>query len=275
MAVLHKRIIGLITDFGSRGQHYAASMKGVILKINPQVNIVDVSHNIIPFSIIEASFIIKTTYQYFPEGTVFIIVVDPGVGSFREILAIKTVGNYYFIGPNNGIFLGAFDTNEFLECIEIKNEDYYMKPISNTFHGRDIMAPVAANITKNIPLSNFGIPFNPNHQVTSPIILDQISDREVRCTIQYIDGFGNIITNLKANSLSLKEGAILKIKFKHVEINARFVQYFQATLKSSILILIGSSGFLEISKNMGNAAVDFKVSVGDIIKVLLPEVIKK
>jgi S-adenosylmethionine hydrolase len=201
--------------------------------------------------------------------------VDPGVGSAREILVIKTVDNYYFIGPNNGIFRGAFNSNEILECIEIKNEDYYMKPTSHTFHGRDIMAPVAANITKNIPLSNFGVPFNPNELTNSPIVFNQISDRELRCTIQYIDEFGNIITNFKIDSFSLKEGAILKINFKHSEFSGRFVQFFQDALKSSILFLVGSSGFLEISKNQGNAAVDFGVSVGDVIKITLPEVIKK
>jgi S-adenosylmethionine hydrolase len=274
MVISHKRIIGLITDFGTRGQHYVSSMKGVILNINPEVNIVDISHSITPFSIIEASYIINTTYTYYPEGTVFIIVVDPGVGSSREILAIKTVNNYYFVGPNNGIFLGVFESNEFFECIEIKNEDYFIKPISNTFHGRDIMAPVAANITKNIPLSNFGVPFNPNDQISSPIVFNKISNKEIRCTVQYIDEFGNIITNIKASSLSLKDGVNLKIKVKQTEISGKFVQFFQNVIKNSLLFLIGSTGFLEISKNKCNAAVDFGVSVGDIIKVILPEVIK-
>ncbi|NVM17917.1 MAG: SAM-dependent chlorinase/fluorinase [Candidatus Lokiarchaeota archaeon] len=275
MANLHKRIIGLITDFGSKGQHYISSMKGVILNINPEVNIIDISHHITPFSIIEASYIINTTYKYYPKGTVFIIVVDPGVGSAREILVVKSVNNYYFIGPNNGIFLGIFESNEISECIEIKNEDYFIKPISKTFQGRDIMAPIAANITKDIPLSNFGVVFNPNKLISYPIELKKISDKEISCTIQYIDDFGNIITNIKANSLSLKDGATLKIKLKQTEISGKFVQFFEKVIKNSVLFLVGSSGFLEISKNQGNAAVDFGVSVGDSITVLLPEVNKK
>ncbi|MFX0075361.1 MAG: S-adenosyl-l-methionine hydroxide adenosyltransferase family protein [Candidatus Hermodarchaeota archaeon] len=275
MALSYKRIIGLITDFGARGQHYVSSMKGVILNINPYVNIVDVSHNITPFSIIEASFVIKTTHQFFPEGTVFAVVVDPGVGSSREILAIKTVRNYYFIGPNNGIFLGAFELNEFMECIEIKNEDYFIKPVSNTFHGRDIMAPIAANITKNIPLCDFGVPFNPKNHVSSPIIFNQISDNEFRCTVQYIDEFGNIVTNFNASSLKLNDGDILKIKIQDLELKGLFARIFQSTPKNSLQFLIGSSGFLELSKNRGNAALDIGVNVGDIINVVLPEVIKK
>ncbi len=273
--MLHKRIIGLITDFGTKGQHYVSSIKGVILNINPEVNVVDISHSITPFSIIEASYVIKTTYKYYPKGTVFIIVVDPGVGSSREILTIKTVDNYYFVGPNNGIFLGVFESNEFSECIEIKNENYFINPISKTFHGRDIMAPIAANITKNIPLNNFGLPFNPSDQVICPIVFNKISDKEVICTVQYIDDFGNIITNFKASSLSLRDGAILKMKLNQTEISGKFVQSYQNVIKKSTLFLVGSSGFLEISKNQGNAAVDFGVSVGDIITVILPEVIKK
>lgn len=275
MATLHKRIIGLISDFGTKGQHYISSMKGVILKINPEVNIVDISHSITPFSIIEASYVINTTYSYYPEGTVFIIVVDPGVGSSRKIIAIKTVNNYYFVGPNNGIFSSVFESHDISECIEIQNKDYFIKPVSKTFHGRDIMAPIAANITKGIPLSNFGVKLNPNKLISYPIESKKISEKEISCTAQYIDGFGNIITNIKANSLSLKEGATLKIKLKQTEISGKFVQFFEKVIKNSVLFLVGSSGFLEISRNQGNAAVDFGVSVGDSITVLLPEVNKK
>ena len=272
MEISHKRIIGLITDFGIKGQHYVSSMKGVIFSINRDVNIIDISHSITPFSIIEASYVIKTTYKYYPEGTVFIIVVDPGVGSSREILALKTIDNYYFVGPNNGIFSGLFESDDILECIEIKNEQYFHEPISNTFHGRDIMAPVASYITKDIPLSNFGIEFNLSKLISYPIELKKISDNEIRCTVQYIDDFGNIITNLKADSLSLKDGVNLKLKLELIVISGKFVQFFEKIKKNSILFLVGSSGFLEISKNQGNAAVDLGVNVGDKITVLFPEV---
>ncbi|NVM45593.1 MAG: SAM-dependent chlorinase/fluorinase [Candidatus Lokiarchaeota archaeon] len=275
MAKLHKRIIGLITDFGPKGQHYVASMKGVILNINSEVNIVDISHSIAPFSIIEASYIFNTTYRYYPEGTVFIIVVDPGVGSSREILALKTVNNYYLVAPNNGIFLSSFELNDFSECIEITNEEFFNKPISKTFHGRDIMAPIAANITKGLPLSKFGAVFNPSRLISYPIELNKISDNEIRCTIQYIDNFGNIITNIKASSLSLKDGAHLRVKLKKAEFNGKFFRFFEKVIKGSILFLVGSSGFLEISINQGNAAEDLGVSVGDIVTVLLSEVKNK
>lgn len=272
MVKLRKRIIGLITDFGPKGQHYVASMKGVILNINPEVNVVDISHGIEPFSIIEASYIFKSIYKYYPEGTVFIIVVDPGVGSSREILAVKTTDNYYFVAPNNGIFLSSFELNNISECIEITNEEFFNKSISKTFHGRDIMAPVGAHITMGITLRNFGAKFNPSKLSSYPIELNKISDNEIRCTIQYIDNFGNIITNIRASSLSLKEGTPLRVKLEKVEFSGKFVQFFEKVRKGSILFLVGSSGFLEISKNQGNAAVDHGVNVGDIITVILPEV---
>ena len=223
MAKLHKRIIGLITDFGPKGQHYVASMKGVILNINPEVNVVDISHSIAPFSIIEASYIFNSMYKYYPEGTVFVIVVDPGVGSSREILAIKTTNNYYLVGPNNGIFLSAFNSNDFSECIEIKNEEYFKKPISKTFHGRDVMAPIAAYITKGLPLSNFGVNFDLSKLVSSPTEFIKISDNKIRCIIQYIDNFGNIVTNFRASTSSLEDGSTLKIKLDQTEISGMFV----------------------------------------------------
>ena len=134
MAKLDKKIIGLVTDFGAKGHHYVASMKGVILKINPKVKIIDISHNIAPFSIIETSYIVKTTHKYYPEDTVFIVVVDPGVGSSRKIVAIKTVNNQFFVGPDNGIFSNVFSPDDIVECVTVENQNYFFKPISKIFH---------------------------------------------------------------------------------------------------------------------------------------------
>lgn len=275
MAKTHKKIIGLITDFGKKGQHYVASMKGVILNINPEVNVVDISHNITPFSIIEASFILNTTYKYYPEGTVFVIVVDPGVGSTREILALHTTNGYYFIGPNNGIFQSILDSNKILECISITNTEYFVKPTSNTFHGRDIMAPIAANLTKGVPLNKFGAFFDKSKIISYPIEFKRISHNELRCIVQFIDEFGNIITNYKPSSNLLKNGDTIKAFFGKSEISGKFVDFFEKVIRNSILFLVGSTGFLEISKNQGNAAVDFDVDVGDSITIKLPEVNKK
>ena len=267
---MHKSIIGLITDFGTKGQHYISSIKGVILKINPEINIIDISHNITPFSIIEAAYIIKTIYKHFPRETVFITVVDPGVGSSRAILGIQTTDDYYFVGPNNGIFLNVFPITQISKCIDITNAEYFNNPVSNTFHGRDIMAPVGAYLANGVDLGNFGIEFDLNKIIQHPIEYKRISDKEVRCTIQYIDNFGNITTNIEATSIPLKEDKILKIKLKNkTEISGKFVNFFEEGTVNNLLFLVGSSGYLEISKNQGNAAVDLNLRVGDLITIVL------
>jgi len=267
---MYKRIIGLITDFGTKGQHYISSLKGIILKINPEINIIDISHNITPFSIIEAAYVIKTIYKYYPKETVFITVVDPGVGSSRAILGIETIDDYYFIGPNNGIFLNVFPITQISKCIDITNAEYFNNPVSNTFHGRDIMAPVGAHIANGVDLSAFGIEFDLDKIAKYPIELKRISDKEVRCTIQYVDNFGNVTTNIEASSIPLKEGVIVKIKLKNkTEISGKFVNFFEEGNLNTLLFLIGSSGYLEISKNQGNAADDLNLRVGDVITIIL------
>ncbi|MHA1488296.1 MAG: SAM hydrolase/SAM-dependent halogenase family protein [Promethearchaeota archaeon] len=260
-------IIGLITDFGTKGAHYIASMKGVILRINPNVQIIDISHDISSYSIIEASYIIKSTYKFFPEKTLFLIVVDPGVGSNRNILAIKTKSGYIFIGPNNGIFSNALNSEIIDECIKIENDIYFNKPVSKTFHGRDIIAPVGAYITNGISLVNFGPQFDQEKITKFPMEYEEISKKKIRCTIQFIDNFGNLITNIEENSLSLEEGNIIELKSNKNLYKGRFVNFFESVPVNSLIFLIGSSGYLEISINQGNAAEKLSLKVGDIIEI--------
>ena len=262
-------IIALLTDFGTKGQHYVASMKGVILKINPKAQIVDISHNITPYAVIEAAYALKSTYPHFPEGTVFVVVVDPGVGTSRDILAIKTKSNYYFIGPNNGIFHNALEFDTISECVKITNDKYFNKPVSNMFHGRDIMAPVAAHLTNGVSFYDFGDQFDLEGHVNHPIVLEKISDNKIKCTIQYMDEFGNVITNLRGDSFSLREGQVLKLKHRRNEYRGNFSSCFASVPKNSLLFLVGSSGFLEISKNQGNAAKDLDLNVGDVVEITL------
>ncbi|MFX1370428.1 MAG: S-adenosyl-l-methionine hydroxide adenosyltransferase family protein [Promethearchaeota archaeon] len=276
MADFNQKIICLITDFGLKGQHYVASMKAVILKINSNINIIDISHHISPYSIIEASYVLKTTYRYFPEGTVFIIVVDPGVGGSREILAFKTKSNYYFIGPNNGIFSETL-TALISECVEIQNDEFFHNPISKTFHGRDIMAPVGAYIHNDIPLDRFGPKFSPENIIESPVVYKlDIEMKSIQCIIQYIDSFGNgttnipIINNKILNSeLELKEDKKIKVNIKEKRYEGRIASHFSSLPIKSILFLVGSTGFLEISLNQGNASKELGFNVGDTITINL------
>jgi len=279
-----KNLIALITDFGNEGQHYVASMKGVILKINPDVKIVDLSHNISSYSIIEASYILISTYRFFPEQTVFVIVVDPGVGSSREVIALKTESNYYFVGPNNGIFSWIFELDKIVDCINVQNKTYFNNPVSSTFHGRDIMAPVGAFLTKGITIEKFGTSFDQNNLIRKNLEYNIIQDEgKVRCEIQFIDSFGNIITNIlietnysfgefdciSGTSLTIKEGEDIQLLIKNKEYKGIYSSYYANFPVKSLLLLRGSSDFLEISLNQGNAAKELDIKIGDIIEIKL------
>jgi S-adenosylmethionine hydrolase len=276
MADFNQKLICLLTDFGLKGQHYVASMKAVILKINSEIKIIDLTHNITPYSIIEASYVLNTTYKYYPEGTVFIIVVDPGVGSSREILALKTATNHYFIGPNNGIFSGLFAKN-IIKCIKVQNDEFFNKPTSNTFHGRDIMAPIGAHLLSGIPLDQFGYNFNLNHLKESPIIYDiDNQNRIIHCLIQYVDSFGNGTTNIQIVNKKIQNSEIIidedieiNVKIKEKNYKGLFKTHFSEVPIKSIVFLVGSTGFLEISINQGNASEILNFGVGDIITIKL------
>ncbi len=274
-----ENIIALITDFGTKGQHYVAVMKAVILNINPRVKIIDISHGIASYSIIEASYILKTTYKHFPKTTVFVTVVDPGVGSTRRIVALKTKSNYFFIGPDNGIFPNAFNRAEISDCISIQNEKYFNQPISSTFHGRDIMAPVGAYITKhkNFPLSDLGPKFDFNSLIKIPIIIKiDLENRSIMSLIQHIDSFGNGVTTIpmignkiEDSDLIIEDEFKISIIINNNKYDGIFSSHFSSVHKNSILFLVGSTGFLEVSINQGHAAniLDFKL--GDIITIRL------
>ena len=270
----NERIIGLLTDFGQKGAHYVASMKAVIMKINPKAKIIDVSHEINPFSIIEASYIIKATINYFPENSIFIIVVDPGVGSSREILGLKTYSNYFLIGPNNGLFGLALEPNEISLCVELNKEEYFLDSIAKTFHGRDIMAPLAAHLSLGKNLKDLGDMFL-NENLLSIKKYDNLplyDNNRIKCYIQYIDNFGNAITNIIVNNLEnltkINQGEDLFVEFNNKKFKGKFTSYFGSVPIGSLLFLRGSTGYLEISINQGNAQKHIGFSAGDLITII-------
>ncbi|TFG00451.1 MAG: hypothetical protein EU541_02110 [Promethearchaeota archaeon] len=268
------RYIGLITDFGLNGSHYVASMKAVIAKVNPETKIIDISHSVKHFSIVEASYLINSTYKYFPEKTVFVAVIDPGVGSKREIIALRTDNDYYFVGPDNGLFPGALES-QITECFIVKNNEYFHNPVSKTFHGRDIMAPVGAYISSGVPLDEIGPEIHPSELRKAPLTYNINEEkREVQCTIQYIDDFGNLTTNIQlennriANSnISVKLNQYLTIRTNNQGYKGPFLSYFASVPKENLLFIKGSTNYLEISINQGNAAEKLNITSGDIITI--------
>ena len=246
------RIITLTTDFGT-SDAYVGTMKGVILGINPSVRVVDLTHTIPPQDIHEAAFTIHSAYRYFPKGTVHTVVVDPGVGSDRQAIVCEIDGAF-FVCPDNGVLgylLQDIDssTEHRMNVVAIQNPAYWLPEVSNTFHGRDIFAPVAAHLSRGVPLADIGPPVK--NLVQLPIPIPEVSRNMITGQIVKIDRFGNAITNIS-------EGAVAG-EASGYEINVqgtRLTRLNRAYAESAVgepLAIIGSSGLLEIAVSGGSA----------------------
>lgn len=292
-------IIGIITDFGERGHHYVAEMKGVGLQINPDLQIIDVAHSITPYSIIEAAFVLYKTYSTFPKDTIFVCVVDPGVGSKRDIVAIQTIDNYVIIGPDNGIFSYFSNNNLIRFIITITETEFFYKPfseaikmvedhesihensesnsnlpfpISSTFHGRDIMMPVAAHLSKGLEIFSIG---NPKESVVIlPDFEPNYSEEEftIKGMIQFIDDFGNIISNIpndEFHMLTHNKFSKFRLHFLGKIYDVELVPFFAENTPEKLLLIEASSSFLEICQNQRNAATTLDAKVGNVFQIEL------
>jgi len=240
-------IITLLTDFGSK-DHYSAAMKGVMLTINPKIRIVDISHHVSPHNIIEGAFLLRNVCAYFPPGTIHLAVVDPGVGTERKPILVKGE-NFFFVGPDNGIFGLIYDQLKNFSVYELTNAHFFLKPISITFQGRDIFAPVAAYLSRGISPLEMGEKIN--NFLKLPFPQPTLGEKEIKGNVVYIDGFGNLVTNIKENHLKKLKREPLKIKISD-EIVAGLSKNYQEAKKGAFLAIIGSSNFLEISVREGS-----------------------
>ncbi len=254
-------VITLLSDFGDV---YPASMKGVILSINPQASIVDISHSVPPHDIRRGAFILMTTAKYFPSGTVHIAVVDPGVGTKRRALSIRAGSGreiHYFMGPDNGLLIPAAKSLGDFEVYEITNRNLFRKNVSSTFHGRDIFAPVAAHISKGLEIDRMG------RRIIDFVDFDfgegTKKDSVLEGRIIFVDSFGNMVTNISEGLVDFQQGDILEIEEKIVP----FHSSYGFCKKGEPLALIGSHGFIEIAINMGNAALYFDKKPDDEIVI--------
>jgi S-adenosylmethionine hydrolase len=264
-------IITLLTDFGNRDE-YVGLMKGVILSINPSVTIVDITHQIDNQDIAQAAFAIYSAYRYFPAGSVHLIVVDPGVGTGRSLLATE-MNHQYFIAPDNGVLTLIFDDQSPTKLIRLTNTDFFLKSVSRTFHGRDIIAPVGAHITRGIELHEFGEEITSNAAVRLEGIRPLASDEgEIIGTIVAVDHFGNLITNIGDEQLARgnrkHKGKPVKIIIGSHTINGIDRTYGNGPPEKP-LALIGSRGYLEIAVNKGRADRTLNVRKGDTVKAII------
>ncbi len=266
-------IITLLTDFGI-DDAYVGIIKGVILSVNPSAMIIDITHQIDPQDLIEAAYVIKSSYRYFPEGTVHVIVVDPGVGSDRAIVALEMMG-HIFLAPDNGVLTLIMDEGRIDSIARVENSRYFLEPVSQTFHGRDIFAPVGAHISKGVDLKKLGSTLDRHDLVHLSIRKPSISDKgELVGTIVSVDRFGNCITNIDVNYLEkfYKPGSEkrLEIMIGEHEIKGLSQSYDSVGLQHPLAI-IGSLGYLEIALNYGSASRHFRAEKGDTIRVILSD----
>ena len=244
-------IITLTTDFGT-GDYFVGAMKGVILSINPDVTIVDITHNVLPHDVLDGALAIGQAYNYFPPKTVHVVVVDPGVGTTRRPLLVAG-DQHYFIGPDNGVFSSVYDQSEALHVWNVISEHYFRQPVSNTFHGRDVFAPVAAWLTKSWQTSAFGEAITDFVRFAMP--KPKVNGNTVKGVVLRVDHFGNLITNLTPADVPALASADGKftIKAGNGQIT-RMVSTFSQAAPGEAVGVIGSTGRLEIAMNKGSAS---------------------
>jgi len=262
-------MITLLTDFGI-SDPYVGMMKGVILSINPFTRIIDITHHIPPQDIEAAAYLIDSSYPYFPESTIHIIVVDPGVGSNRPILAVK-INTCFFLAPDNGV-LSLILNHEKSDIVTIENSEYFLRPVSQTFHGRDIMAPVAAHLSLGVDMNKLGDPAVKEKIVDLHLKAPTFSAQgELEGKVISVDRFGNLITNIKKHMILEKFGTET-IKHLHVKISNHHItkisSFYQDNESDALLAIIGSLGFLEISVNGGNASKACNAGRGTSVRVM-------
>lgn len=264
-----KRFVALLTDFGLT-ENFVALMKATIFTINPNVEIIDISHNIEPHNIRQAAFILHTSVKYFPEGTIFVAVVDPGVGTNRFALC-SSADKYLFVGPDNGILTFALENLKNRKIHIFTNEEYQLENPSKTFHGRDIFAPLAAYLSKGVSLDEFGEEISYSKIIHLPPLKSYYdSQGNLIGEVVHIDRFGNIITSLSAKNLGIDMHNILKQDLKwrfelgHTKIK-NISMTFSDVKEGELLAYIGSSGYLEIGIRNGNAAYHTGAFSGQLI----------
>ena len=237
------QILTLTTDFGL-SDYYVGVVKGVMLSINPDLKIVDINHNIDPHDILGAAINIKKAYNYFPKGTLHMVVVDPGVGGDRSPIIVKT-DNFFFVGPDNGVFTLIYSDNSY-KAYKISNKDYFLDNVSSSFHARDIFAPVSAHLS----LINNAEVFGEEIKAIKKIIIKCPKKLNTKLIgeVLYIDRFGNMVTNVRNEDIDLKN----EIVVDGVKIG-KVMESYSSVKKNELLAIYGSSGFLEIAENMGRA----------------------
>ena len=242
-------ILTLTTDFGLT-DHYVGTMKGVILGICPKAQIVDITHGVTPYEIGEGGYTIAQAWRYFPKKTVHVVVVDPGVGSARRPILVEAAGQF-FVGPDNGVFSMIYSASKY-RVRHVTNERYFLRDVSRTFHGRDIFAPVAAHLAVGVAASSMGKVIQ--DYVKADFVNPQPTGKgKWSARVLKVDHFGNVITNLRATQFPDLATRRFRLKVGAAQVSTLVRSYAEAA-PGALFLIVGSSGYFEISRNQGNAA---------------------
>jgi len=251
----------LLSDFGLVDT-YVSVLKGVLKTINPSLDIIDLTHDIPPQNIVAANYCLAAALPYFPDGTIYLAIVDPGVGSSRKPLAIKFKRGY-LICPDNGLFSGLFKNYCIEQIRELDNPKYWrVNNPSQTFHGRDIFAPVAGYLSRGIDFADLGRLLSADDLTYLPSSTYQIQGKTIIGSIQYIDHFGNLISNIPSEILAERQWSV-SIKGKEIA----YRQNYSQVKKGETIALINSEKYLEIAINQGNAQKTLQVDYGETVIV--------
>lgn len=257
------RILTLLSDFGL-SDVYVGVMKGAIAHINPNISVIDLTHQIPPQNIAAARFCLMNAYTYFPNGSVHVAVVDPGVGSTRRAIALKFAQGY-LVGPDNGIFSGVLAQSQATYAVELTNSQYWRTSTpSNTFHGRDIFAPVGAHLANGAKIAQLGKQIDVNTLVQLDIAPVRITPQAIHGCVQYIDSFGNLVTNISGNYVQGQSWMAIANG-----LNIPACKTYSDVVAGGAIALVGSHGYVEIAIASGNAGKKLQLKLGDEIQVLM------
>jgi len=260
-------IITLLSDFGLKDP-YVAEMKAIILSVCPQAHLVDVSHEIEKFNIRMGAFVLASAASYFPDGTIHVAVVDPGVGTKRRAILVETK-DMLFVGPDNGLLMLTAQRQGIRHVYNLTNTRYMLPCVSRTFHGRDVFAPSAAHLANGCKPSDFGSEIH--DYVIPKFAKPRLTKNALLGEVLHVDDFGNIVTNISRAELEktgIQVGAVFRLRLRDRALKLRFCSAYGEVSVGESLALIGSHDFLEISLNQGNASKKFGVRTGDAVAVL-------
>lgn len=259
-------LISILTDFGEK-DFFVASLKGVIAGINPSARVIDITHQIPSYNIQTGSFVLDAVCRYFPDRTIFLVIIDPGVGSSRRILLVETK-KYFFIAPDNGVLGLVLEREKAIHIRKIENKKYFLPYTSTTFEGRDKMAPAAAWLSTGVPAEKFGPEIYQVKRIHLP--KPKIKGSEVLGQVLYVDKFGNLITNIPPkilDSIRHKAGEGQLLLMAGSEKIISFKKNYSHSKKGELLCLIGSLGLVEIAVREGSAAKKLEMKAGDCVKL--------